>query len=540
MGGLTYSTAAASLLLFWGRVKGKSVEESVAGNTVGRCRWPAVPRPQDAHAFAVGVSRYTAGKEEESTYLALPETLTLASKEFGTSDKATRWAEQKEAFWQLPLDHPRHDRKMCVSLAERAGRDGRPRKFYDEMRRKEVRELYILHAKDALIHEKGLVGLDCGYIQHHDSCETHYKFIGRKWYADCQKSLADSHLRWSSLFSDPAKYGMKCLSPPINATSYSVVDRVFMITAGWDNNYHHFLVDSLTRLIRHFDWLQANPDIKIHIRGFEVNAKKERYVQWGRDLRLRVTALLGLDHSRFITGPTIARNVWMPREARCNYPISHAHELRLLAHRMLRAAYGKENDAEWASLDLFGPGRPLHRKPSSSGLRVVLQHRHCLTEKTCRKEKWRELDGDTFQIFLRTVKEILKPERIDVFSSSNMTQKSAEFFKEEIAIYSQADVIIGSHGAGFTNMMFMKPGTTAFEIVGSFDGRFTPVCGYHGPFASVFGINHFIYSFDFKAASKNFKLLRPLNREHFVNITQTVASALRTFSVVQSQGLNLI
>ena len=111
-----------------------------------------------------------------------------------------------------------------------------------------------------------------------------------------------------------------------------------------------------------------------------------------------------------------------------------------------------------------------------------------------------------------------------------MPQLSAGCFKEESAIYTQADVIIGSHGAGFTNMMFMRPGTTAFEIVGAFDGRFTPVCGYHGPFASVFGINHFIYSFDFKAASKNFKLLRPLTKEHFVNVTETVASALRTFS----------
>lgn len=32
-------------------------------------------------------------------------------------------------------------------------------------------------------------------------------------------------------------------------------------------------------------------------------------------------------------------------------------------------------------------------------------------------------------------------------------------------------MLIGLHGAGMTNMMFMKPGSTVVEIAGQYDGR---------------------------------------------------------------------
>jgi len=47
--------------------------------------------------------------------------------------------------------------------------------------------------------------------------------------------------------------------------------------------------------------------------------------------------------------------------------------------------------------------------------------------------------------------------------------------------------------------MFMPPGSLLVEIVGQFDGRMLPVCGYHGPLASIFGVHHYIYYYDWKA-----------------------------------------
>lgn len=58
--------------------------------------------------------------------------------------------------------------------------------------------------------------------------------------------------------------------------------------------------------------------------------------------------------------------------------------------------------------------------------------------------------------------------------------------------------MLGFHGAGMTNIMFMQPGSVVVEIIGKFDGRMLPLCGYHGLFAAIFGIHHYIYYYDWK------------------------------------------
>lgn len=70
----------------------------------------------------------------------------------------------------------------------------------------------------------------------------------------------------------------------------------------------------------------------------------------------------------------------------------------------------------------------------------------------------------------------------------------------EIAVYRDVDLLVGVHGAGMTNVMFMPPGRSVLlEITGIFDGRILPVCGYHGPLAAIYGVHHVIYHYDSKA-----------------------------------------
>jgi len=70
--------------------------------------------------------------------------------------------------------------------------------------------------------------------------------------------------------------------------------RVFLITAMWDYNYHHFIADSLARLSRHLKFLQANPDIYIHLRLVEeYEIRSPQFKKDAHDMRLRLLSLLG-------------------------------------------------------------------------------------------------------------------------------------------------------------------------------------------------------------------------------------------------------
>jgi hypothetical protein len=51
---------------------------------------------------------------------------------------------------------------------------------------------------------------------------------------------------------------------------------------------------------------------------------------------------------------------------------------------------------------------------------------------------------------------------------------------------------------GMTNVVFMPRNSLVIEIVGKFDGRMLPVCGYHGPLIAMYGNHHYLHYYDWK------------------------------------------
>ena len=63
----------------------------------------------------------------------------------------------------------------------------------------------------------------------------------------------------------------------------------------------------------------------------------------------------------------------------------------------------------------------------------------------------------------------------------------------QVQLFSQAQVLVGVHGAGLTNAVFMKPGGILVEAVPRFDSRHAPVTGIFARLAGMNGLSHFSY-----------------------------------------------
>jgi hypothetical protein len=301
--------------------------------------------PSDADADEITVVASPPSHDEVAAYAGLPATLTkanaaLAKGEVLGKSKVAEWKKSGNN-WQLPRNHLRNDKDRCVNASVAASQGVVA--LYSDAMKNDVSAFYLLHLRNALVHPTGVVATRCGYIQAHEACETIFRFLGKKWFAQCQAGIAaqrkgGADVTWESAWDgtaasvealhracrdadtptttsskvsyqgDPAELtpGLGTPeAPPQQAARYR---RVFVISAGWDSNFHHFLVrrlsavlfvhgrtkvpsfdhakcppvcvqvDSLSRLIRHLPFLRAHPDIRIHIRATDNRFRKVRAI----------------------------------------------------------------------------------------------------------------------------------------------------------------------------------------------------------------------------------------------------------------------
>jgi capsular polysaccharide biosynthesis protein len=91
-------------------------------------------------------------------------------------------------------------------------------------------------------------------------------------------------------------------------------------------------------------------------------------------------------------------------------------------------------------------------------------------------------------------------------------------------------VLVGTHGAGITNLVFMPPGGLVVEVVAGFDGRMLPLCGYHGPLAAVFGVHHYVFYYDWKLNAQTRKALDKATGRRAVAVdADAIAQEAKTF-----------
>jgi hypothetical protein len=281
-------------------------------------------------------------------------------------------------------------------------------------------------------------------------------------------------------------------------------------------------------LIRFYHFLRRNRDIYIHVTASEEYfniSRPDHAVMMKRGARLRqqILSFVGFPSERIITGEAIARTVYLPNDIECVSPLRHPLEMKLMAQLLMsRAQRVVKNGgcsmcpmaAKFAQDFVADAYRLSARQQvlNSTGLKVVVQSRPCpflynssepmiLANKTrAGKEAWRCFTQRQMDVLAAHIPTYFPDSETIIAGEPRLCQGARDDsplnLACDIALYRQADVSIGLHGAAMTNVMFMRPGSVLVEIIGQYDGRMVPVCGFHGPLAAVFGVHHFIYYYD--------------------------------------------
>lgn len=318
-------TSTLTLICFMHQVNALPLVH-MAGNLFGTCLWETTKEIANNSAQKFFVTFYPPSNLDLSIRRA--KTLTKSSKSLGVGmiagkPQGVAWANSTFKQWGLSSEHPRANRSDCLKVTIETGFGAKD--LYED--HTEQSPFYLVESHHSLIHESGTVALPCGYFHSVEACETTNP---TQWWNACVGTLIAQKIAWPTqpIALEGASIAAFNHSTCTGKVTTDVVGylRVFVVSAQWDSNLYHFLMDSLSRLVHHLDFLIANPDIKIHVRRFEhVDPTKPASAE---EFRCRIASLLGLDCARFVSGVVFAQHVFLPRAMKCAFTLAHAAEIR--------------------------------------------------------------------------------------------------------------------------------------------------------------------------------------------------------------------
>jgi hypothetical protein len=307
---------------------------------------------------------------------------------------------------------------------------------------------FIMEATNVIVARSGFLVLPCGVFGLLSSCE------GVSWGIPVAKQAQD--------------YLGDCQ----NATSrcpYKQYDKVFVMTQYDDTQIGQFILEALPKLVYHLEYIKANKDVRIHY-GFSKLPELPSFVLPNLFLNW-----LGIG-DRLVNGTIYAKEVIMPREGGCQDVAYNAWEALNMRETFIRMA------AE---------------DPRSAAISVKKRKVLVLTRSAGRfvQNKYdvdiRSWPSDTLTVLLQKLAETFPDLDVDVFSDSNSTLMLCQ--PCQVRMFSNAEIVIGHHGAGLTNMLYMPRGGLAVEVIPSFDAKHSPGIGIFPRVANIVGLHHYSY-----------------------------------------------
>ena len=283
--------------------------------------------------------------------------------------------------------------------------------------------------------------------------------------------------------------------------------RVFVIAEVDDTYVYHIHLEIIPRVLYHLEFLQQNPDIKI-LYGCD-SKKTKRLTQKGLELGVAAMKLffelLDLDPNRLIVHQHVyANEVYLPMEGGCQDPVYNTWQILTMRQFFLKKIGIGANYFSLAS------------KP------IMLVVKRSSSSKSTRNSgdlvrQWSEKFTKRLQDSL-----VAKFPGYDVKLFDDKDPLLMGCIACQIKKFAEASVVVGMHGAGLANIIYMRPNSAVIEFCpyGN-DGRC--IIG-GGPFnrAAVLLSHDYLvhyalkseYVFDVKTASAEFDVARFVNHIH--------------------------
>ncbi len=198
------------------------------------------------------------------------------------------------------------------------------------------------------------------------------------------------------------------------ASRVRFADEIFVISQCFGNAVFHMMIEDVPRIVPYLPFLKQHKQIKIHV------VKKIK-------LAIEMLHLLGIEKERLIDGYVRARIMYVPMGTRCGY--ANMFNIQLLSLYCRRTISQTNKDAHRR---LILTKRSVHR--------FFTHHDQILQQLKLMAMRY----NTTIEIF---------------------TDKPLPPFHRIMRMFNNANMFVGPHGAGFSNVIFAKPGSVIVEAI---------------------------------------------------------------------------
>ncbi len=357
----------------------------------------------------------------------------------------------------LHPEHTRCENTIAANLCDKKGSTGlHP---VDPRLRELGRYPFLVEAKRVTVGRGGMFALPCGPFGLFSSCEAVKCGI-----PEAVKTIGNLSVCRNSKENCP----------------YPIYEKVFVMTQYDDTQIGQFMQEALPKLIYNLEFLYKHPEYKIHY-GFTKQPVLPNFV-----LPHHFFQAFGL-LDRLINGTIYAEEIIMPREGGCQdigYNAWEVVNMRDMFYKMLNIHETK--DFLWkhenGSILTIPPKVLLVTRSAGK----FTQNKYDLNVRTWSKSELKQLQTGIPVEFPGFT--------VDLFSDSNATLMTCPLCQAEK--FANADIVVGFHGAGLSNAMFMRPGGVLVEVVSKYDSRHIPMIGIFPRISDIIGLHHYSYMKD--------------------------------------------